>query len=311
MAERRMFAKTIIDSDAFLDMPLTTQALYFHLSMRADDEGFINNPKKIQRMIGATEDDLKLLIAKNFIIPFESGIVVIKHWRIHNYIRGDRLKSTMYAEERDRLEVKENGAYTLEAAGRPTLDSHLTDTCQTFDGQTTDNRQANVSIGKVRLGKDRLGEVREGKERLGNGEDEPEEPEQPTAIINPQFEVDYKFIICRYNEICKSLPKVTKLTENRKKAIKARLRVYTYDEIVHAFETAEQSEFLKGGNDRNWNADFDWIMTDRNLPRIIEGKYNSKFEKPAAQSRKNTNLDAQYMMMAQWAQEEQNNGIEG
>ena len=310
MAERRMFAKTIIDSDAFLDMPLTTQALYFHLSMRADDEGFINNPKKIQRMIGATEDDLKLLIAKNFIIPFESGIVVIKHWRIHNYIRGDRLKSTMYAEERDQLEVKENGAYTLEAADRPTLDSHLTDTCQTFDGQLTDNRPADGSIGKVRLGKDRLGEVREGKGRLGNGEDEPEEPEQPTTV-NQQFEVDYKYIICRYNEICKSLPKVTKLTENRKKAIKARLRVYSYDEIVQAFETAEQSEFLKGGNDRNWNADFDWIMTDRNLPRILEGKYNSKFEKPAVQqSRKNTNLDAQYMMMAQWAQEEQNNGIE-
>ena len=87
MAERRMFSKTIIDSDAFLDMPLSTQSLYFHLSMRADDDGFINNPKKIQRMIGCADDDLKLLIAKNFIIPFESGIVVIKHWKIHNYIR--------------------------------------------------------------------------------------------------------------------------------------------------------------------------------------------------------------------------------
>ena len=89
MADRRMFAKTIIDSDSFLDMPLSTQALYFHLSMRADDDGFINNPKKVQRMIGCSEDDLKLLVAKNFIIPFESGIVVIKHWKIHNYIRGD------------------------------------------------------------------------------------------------------------------------------------------------------------------------------------------------------------------------------
>ena len=113
MAERRMFAKTIIDSDAFLDMPLSSQALYFHLSMRADDEGFINNPKKIQRMIGASEDDLKVLIAKSFIIPFESGIVVIKHWKIHNYIRGDRLKNTVYEEEKSLLEVKDNGAYTL------------------------------------------------------------------------------------------------------------------------------------------------------------------------------------------------------
>ena len=113
MAERRMFAKTIIDSDAFLDMPLSTQALYFHLCMRADDEGFVNNPKKIQRMIGATEDDAKVLIGKKFIIPFESGVIVIKHWRIHNYIRGDRLKETKYVDEKRQLEVKENGAYTL------------------------------------------------------------------------------------------------------------------------------------------------------------------------------------------------------
>lgn len=115
MAERRMFAKTIIDSDAFIDMPLSTQALYFHLSMRADDDGFINNPKKIQRMIGASDDDIKVLITKKFIIPFESGIVVIKHWKIHNYIRGDRKKDTVYPEEMSLLEEKDNGAYTLKA----------------------------------------------------------------------------------------------------------------------------------------------------------------------------------------------------
>lgn len=113
MAERRMFAKTIIDSDAFLDMPLSSQALYFHLSMRADDDGFINNPKKIQRMVGASDDDLKLLCAKRFIIPFESGIVVIKHWKIHNYIQKDRYKETMYQEEKALLDVKDNKAYTM------------------------------------------------------------------------------------------------------------------------------------------------------------------------------------------------------
>lgn len=112
MAERRMFAKTIIDSDAFLDMPLSTQALYFHLSMRADDDGFINNPKKVQRMIGAADDDLKVLITKRFIIPFESGIVVIKHWKIHNYIQKDRYKETIYKEEKALLAEKENKAYT-------------------------------------------------------------------------------------------------------------------------------------------------------------------------------------------------------
>ena len=114
MAERRMFAKTIIDSDAFLDMPMSAQCLYFHLAMRADDEGFVNSPKKIQRTVGAADDDAKLLIAKNFIIPFESGVVVIKHWRIHNYIQNDRRKPTNYQEERALLSVKPNGAYTLD-----------------------------------------------------------------------------------------------------------------------------------------------------------------------------------------------------
>ncbi|MDB1956589.1 phage replication initiation protein [Clostridium tertium] len=111
MAERRMFAKTIIDSDAFLDMSLSTQALYFHLSMRADDDGFVNNPKKIQRMIGCGDDELKMLVAKKFIIPFESGVCVIKHWRIHNYIQKDRYKETVYKDEKSHLMLKENNAY--------------------------------------------------------------------------------------------------------------------------------------------------------------------------------------------------------
>ena len=112
MAERRMFAKTIIDSDAFLDMPLSAQALYFHLSMRADDEGFVNNPKRIQRMIGASDDDLKLLIMKRFILAFDSGVIVIKHWRIHNYIAKDRFTPTVYKEERGELQLDEKNAYT-------------------------------------------------------------------------------------------------------------------------------------------------------------------------------------------------------
>lgn len=146
MAERRMFAKTIIDSDAFLDMPLSTQALYFHLSMRADDDGFINNPKKIQRMIGCCDDDLKLLLAKNFIFAFESGVVVIKHWKIHNYIQKDRYKATVYQEEKAQLSVKDNKAYTF---GIPTV-------------STTDTQ---VRLGEVSLVEDSIGEVSIGKEK--------------------------------------------------------------------------------------------------------------------------------------------------
>lgn len=112
MAERRMFAKTIVDSDAFLDMPHSTQLLYFHLSMRADDEGFINNPKSIMRNIRCNNDDMNVLIAKKFIIPFESGVVVIKHWKIHNYIAKDRFKPTKYKDERAMLSLDENNSYT-------------------------------------------------------------------------------------------------------------------------------------------------------------------------------------------------------
>lgn len=118
MAERRMFAKTIIDSDAFLDMPTSARLLYYDLSMRADDDGFINSPKKIIRMTGASDDDLKVLIAKKFVIPFENGIVVIKHWKIHNYIAKDRYTETKYKEEKAMLKLDENNAYTLNE-GKP------------------------------------------------------------------------------------------------------------------------------------------------------------------------------------------------
>lgn len=104
MAQRRMFSKKITDTDRFLDMPLSSQALYFHLNMGADDEGFIDKAKTIQRTIGASDDDMKLLIAKGFIIPFDSGVVVIRHWRIHNYIRSDRFQSTIHQDEKKQID---------------------------------------------------------------------------------------------------------------------------------------------------------------------------------------------------------------
>lgn len=104
MAQRRMFSRKITETDRFLEMPLSSQALYFHLNMGADDEGFIDKAKTIQRTIGASDDDMKLLIAKGFLIPFDSGVVVIRHWRIHNYIRSDRFQSTLYQSEKAQLE---------------------------------------------------------------------------------------------------------------------------------------------------------------------------------------------------------------
>lgn len=143
MAERRMFTQKIVDSDAFLDMPLSTQCLYFHLNMRADDDGFVNNPKRIQRTIGASEDDLKLLIAKRFLLVFESGIVVIKHWRMHNLLRKDRYNATQYQDEMAQLDLKDNGSYT-ENGLIPMV-------------EPSDNQMATQdSIGKNSIDKDRI-----------------------------------------------------------------------------------------------------------------------------------------------------------
>ena len=146
MAERRMFAKTIIDSDAFIDMPVTARLLYYDLSMRADDDGFVNSPKKIMRMIGAADDDLRILAARKFIIPFDNGVVVIKHWRIHNYIRKDTYNETPYKEQKSQLELDENNSYRLIVNGPSTERLLIGDESST----------------QVRIGKDRLGEVSEG-----------------------------------------------------------------------------------------------------------------------------------------------------
>lgn len=127
MAERRMFAKTIIDSDAFLEMPDSSQLLYFHLAMRADDDGFVNNPKTIMKMCGCKDDDISILICKKFLIPFESGVVAIKHWKIHNYIRKDTYTETKYKEEKALLETDENGAYRISS----------TDSSRVRDGYVT------------------------------------------------------------------------------------------------------------------------------------------------------------------------------
>ena len=133
MAERRMFAKTIVLSDEFLDMPLGARCLYMTMGMMADDDGFVNNAKTIIRMTGATNDDLKVLIAKKFILPFEDGVIVIKHWRINNYLRNDRYNETKYVEHKAELLIDEKGAYTtgdnsgIPSIGIPSIDKDSID----------------------------------------------------------------------------------------------------------------------------------------------------------------------------------------
>ncbi len=239
-----MFAKTIIDSDAFLDMPLSTQVLYFHLSMRADDDGFINNPKKIQRMIRCNDDDLKLLIAKRFLINFESGVVVIKHWKIHNYIQTDRYKETMYKEEKALLSVKSNKSYTIDV---PTGEDSCIQNGYSLETQ-------------VRLGKDRL-EIELGKDSNSISKD----------ILVPK---DLVPIQEAWNSL--GLSKINSIKGNRLKLLKARIKEYGIDTILKAIESIRNSSFLKGQNKTGWVIVFDWFIKPNNFPKVLEGNYADK-----------------------------------
>lgn len=132
MAQRRMLSLKVIDTDEFLDMPMSSQFLYYNLAMRADDDGFLGNPKKIMKMVNCNQDDLKVLITKSFVIPFESGVCVIRHWRVHNLIRNDRYTETQYQSEKSKL-TEHKGKYDV------------------IPNDT--QMEPQVRLGKVRLGK--------------------------------------------------------------------------------------------------------------------------------------------------------------
>ncbi|EMM2370734.1 DNA replication protein [Enterococcus faecalis] len=224
-----MFAKTIIDSDAFLDMPLSTQSLYFHLSMRADDDGFINNPKKIQRMVGCGDDDLKLLMAKRFILVFDSGVIVIKHWKIHNYIRNDRYKPTLYQEEKAELAEKNSKAYTFKTEVIES-ENHL--------GIPDGNRMGYQMDTQVRLGKDRL------------VKDKKKNSVEPSSTMPELFE-----------KVWQTYPKKT----NKKKAREQFLKKFKTEEDLESFKKGYKDylAYIKLNDWYHPQELFRWIRDDR------------------------------------------------
>lgn len=256
MAERRMFAKNVIDSDLFLDMPLSTQALYFHLAMRADDDGFVNNPNKIMRMIGAESDSLKLLAAKKFIIPFESGVVVIRHWKIHNYIKKDRYQATPYVDEMSQL-TDENGVYTKKEPNWNQIGTEM----EPEWNQNGSKMDTQDRLGKVSLGKDRL-DNNNARAREEAADDE---------------KVPFKKIMELYNTICVHYPSIRDINGKRKQAVSARYKANPDIEIFRRlFEKAEASKFLQGNNDRGFKADFDFMMNASKFDRLLEGAYDDR-----------------------------------
>ena len=181
MAERRMFSQKIVESDAFYDMPADSQALYMHLCMNADDDGFVNNSQKIRRAMGCSEDSLKILLAKRFVLPFESGVVVVKHWRMQNSLRKDRYKPTEYTDEKSLLYLKPNGSYTFdESQGVNLLSVSPEETVQegpendvaTNGCQTVAKRLPQYSIDKSSIDKSSIeeGSIGKGKRVLGGKE---------------------------------------------------------------------------------------------------------------------------------------------
>lgn len=243
MAERRMFAKTIIDSDAFTEMPLSTQALYFHLSMRADDDGFLNCAQKIMRMIGAAKNDFDLLLAKRFVVQFGDGICVIKHWRIHNYIQSDRYKPTVYQEEKALLDIKGNGSYTLKNNTVYEMDTRCIQ-----DGY---NLEAQDKLGKYSLVKDSLSKdslailcepsensVESKDEELPSGTDTENKSADRAKSSNPVKDVIESVIDECLNYLNLVSGKSFKITtESNRKFVRARINEdYTMDDFKRVID---------------------------------------------------------------------------
>ena len=265
MAEKRMFTQKIIDSDAFLEMPTSAQALYFHLNMRADDDGFVNNPKKITRYVGAAEDDLKLLLLKRFIIGFESGVIVIKHWRMHNTLKNDRYKPTDYQDELSMLKLKDNKAYTeKDHVSGPVLD------CGTKVEQEW-NQNGNQLEPQNRIDKNSIEENREDKNR----------EEEVLAFSNEKAcacRKDMHRAVEAWNTL--GLAKVSKIVTGSQRDImlKKRLSEYGIDEFLRAIENIRVSKFLMGDNKKNWQITFDWFIKPNNFPKVLDGNYADKSE---------------------------------
>ena len=251
MAERRMFAKTIVLSDAFLDMPLGARCLYMTMGMLADDDGFVNAPRSIMRQCGASDDDMKVLISKKFVIPFKSGVIVIKHWRINNYLQKDRLTPTKYQEELATLSLDDNGAYTKPCIHEEALPCI----------------QDSVYTGKYSIDKDSIDKDSIGKDSIGK---------DLTVSNETVCCTEVQQVIDAWNSL--GLQRITKIVDgtNRGQWLRKRLHDYGLDEVLRAIEKVRNSKFLMGDNKKGWQITFDWFIKPNNFPKVLDGNYDDK-----------------------------------
>lgn len=280
MAEKRMFAKTIVLSDAFLDMPMSARCLYFTFGMLADDDGFVSSPKGIMRQCGASMDDLNILIAKRYVLAFDSGIIVIKHWRINNYLRQDRYTPTTYVEEKETLSLDAKGAYIESGEapsgippGIPVVD-HL------------------VYPDKDREDKDRLEEDRLDQDREDNGTLSDE------SVCRPE---DVRRVVDAWQTLgIQKLRKIPDSTTNAGKMLRARIRDYGIGSVLEAIEIVRASDFLMG-RVKDFQITFDWFVRPNNFLNIVNGKYDNR-DKPEAKTRQGREMQSKYDMMQKWSE---------
>lgn len=277
MARKRMFTKNVVESDAFLSMPLSSQALYFHLNMKADDDGFVGNPKGIQRLIGAAEDDLKLLIVKGFLIPLDHGVVVIKHWRMHNTIRWDRYTPTVFQDEAQAVYIKQNQSYTI---NKNKAVAKLA---------TSLNKNGNPDIG-LDIDIDISNDI--SKHLQNKNGNQNKKAETTDELCDKVRDL--------YNTICKSFQPIERMTKKRRQAILEKFEngssLETFRDL---FAKAASAEYFVSLQEREgWKPTFDWLIQEEHMSAVLEGKYDKLFDFKTQKKNKFNNFKGrQYSQM--------------
>lgn len=290
MAAKRMFNIKLIKSDAFTSMPLSTQALYFHLNLEADDDGFIGNPRGVQRFVGASDDDLNLLIYKGFLIKFDSGVMVVKHWRMHNTLKGDRYVETPYREEGSMLYLKKNGAYTFdETQAVSKLENKWNQNGSKMVPQSSLVQCSVVesSIGKMLLPNKENKKTAASSVVESTATEIPLEPVTASSSRLPPIGI-YVEIQNKYNRICTTLQPVERLTKKRKGFLDILFdKGYDLEDFEKLFKKTVESEYFSKLSDDSWKPSFDWLIQEENMTAVLEGKYDKVFSFQGKQEKKN------------------------
>lgn len=277
-----MFSKKITDADAFTELPPTTQALYLHLCMGADDDGFVNQIRRAMFNAHADTNDFELLVRKRFIIPFESGVIVIKHWRLHNLIKSDRYHETDYIEEKARLILKENGIYSeVDGPNRIRIGTQVEPKRNPSGTQT----EPEDRIGKDSVGKDIL-----------SSSDEDDCPSEQSGAVLTSKKTTMESIVSMWNTLTAYGIKPIRAIipeSTRHQLLRARLRQYGDDSFAEVVENIKKSDFLQGKNgNRAFIATFDWVIKPNNYPKVLEGNYDNRQVRSSAPDRYTDRINA-------------------